>query len=249
MTKNDIITELAKKKEVEKIVHKYYKKREQLDDLVQMIYLALLEKDEEQIVSLYENGELNKYIAGMVHRQIVSNKSEWYLQHRRDIKEGFPIDMFPETFEIMMGAEEEEEENEMLDGLKNIIDKLPQKDKDILYRLSIEYFNDEYMKDIMSEYGMSYRQVVLRKQHLFNMISQKLKGENKYEFLSKEKKNIYMYNEKMELIKIYKNRMDIVEEWGIDKNSISMCLCHRIKMTKTNKGEKVTFRYDKYSDN
>lgn len=250
MTKNDIITELAKKKEVEKIVHKYYKKREQLDDLVQMIYLALLEKDEEQIVSLYENGELHKYIAGMIHRQIVSNKSEWYLQHRRDIKEGFPIDMFPETFEIMMGAEEEEEEDdELIEKVKEKISSLTPMEKDILLRLIIEYHNVEYIEDLSEVYGKSKRSIMHTYYKIIDSIYYSITNQHKLKRYQKKSdgKIIVAYKDGIKVGE-YSTVKGCSEEIGIKVDNISKVLCGRIKATKYN-GEKYTFKYDKYSDN
>ena len=53
------------------------------EDLEQDIYIALLEKDEHIIKSLYECDELKYYIARMVTNNLLSTTSPYYYKYRR----------------------------------------------------------------------------------------------------------------------------------------------------------------------
>ena len=76
MSKNDIVNKIAKERWVEKIASHY--KTFAREDLCQYIYLYLLEKvDDDRLIELYNTNKLKQYIAGMVHRQILSKKSEY----------------------------------------------------------------------------------------------------------------------------------------------------------------------------
>ena len=82
MTKQEIINDLAQQKTVEKIVTKLLPSSRNPfdcpDDLIQSIYLILLEKSEDLIVSLYEKGEIGFYILKVVKNQLLSKSSNYY---------------------------------------------------------------------------------------------------------------------------------------------------------------------------
>lgn len=87
MTKYEIIDELAKDCTVEKIVYKMLsgsKNRfDAPDDLVQDIYIYLMEKDEAKIVNLYDKGELGYFILRMVRNQLISDHSYYFYNYIR----------------------------------------------------------------------------------------------------------------------------------------------------------------------
>ena len=67
MNKYELINELAKNKTVEKIARHY--KTPHREDLCQYIYYWLLTKtDEKMLNELYNKGQINQYIAGIVYR-------------------------------------------------------------------------------------------------------------------------------------------------------------------------------------
>lgn len=84
MNKNDIIAELARENAVEKMVKAYLKGKYDQDvaDLVQDIYLSLLEKEEEYIVRLHEKNELWYFIMGMVKNNLFSKNSPFYYKYK-----------------------------------------------------------------------------------------------------------------------------------------------------------------------
>lgn len=82
MTKWEIIDELSRSNTVEKIIYKLLPASKNRfdcpDDLVQDIYVLLLEKDDKLIVDLYERGELGYYILKVVRNQLLSVNSKYY---------------------------------------------------------------------------------------------------------------------------------------------------------------------------
>lgn len=84
MTKNEIIEELAKNKVVEEIVENITKNRDStIKDLIQMLYLDLLEKDEEKIQELYNKNQLTFFITRMAINQFHSNNSPYHYMFRK----------------------------------------------------------------------------------------------------------------------------------------------------------------------
>lgn len=84
MTKNEIINIIAKKRLVEDIVRNIAKKEDdQLNDLVQDIYVSLMEKDEEKIVKLYEDNQLRFFVTRMVINNIRSKNSPFWCNYKK----------------------------------------------------------------------------------------------------------------------------------------------------------------------
>ena len=93
MNKNQVIEELYKHKIIDKIV--YYVGRgedpQNLEDCKQDLYVALLEKPNKLIISMYEKNELNFYIANMAVRQIRSSTSPYYRNYKKFRNRSKPI--------------------------------------------------------------------------------------------------------------------------------------------------------------
>ena len=86
MTKNDIIEQLAKEKKIEEIVRNIVgknNKRPEIDDLVQMVYLILLEYDEDKIVNMYNKKQLIFFITRIVLNQFNSSNSRFHYIYRK----------------------------------------------------------------------------------------------------------------------------------------------------------------------
>lgn len=85
MTKYEIIDELSKNATVEKIVNKLVSSSKNRfdfpDDLIQDIYVLLLEKDEDLIVNLYNKGELGFYLLKVAKNQLLSKNSPYYTKY------------------------------------------------------------------------------------------------------------------------------------------------------------------------
>ena len=82
MTKWEIIDELSRTNTVEKIVFKLLPcSKNPFDcpeDLIQDLYLILLNSDENLIVTLYNKGELGFYLLKIARNQLLSVNSKYY---------------------------------------------------------------------------------------------------------------------------------------------------------------------------
>lgn len=82
MTKNDVVEKLYKSGTVERIVYKLLSSSKNPfdcpEDLIQDIYLILLNGDENLIVTLYNKGELGFYLLRVVRNQLLSVNSKYY---------------------------------------------------------------------------------------------------------------------------------------------------------------------------
>ena len=78
--KKEIIGRLAKDKVVENIISNITKDKDDdtLKDLAQMVYVWLLEEDEEKIESIYNKNQMNFYITRMIINNIHSKNSRYY---------------------------------------------------------------------------------------------------------------------------------------------------------------------------
>lgn len=85
MDKYKIIDEISKQKVVEEIVYNIGDKGdEDLKDLIQDIYINLLEKEDDLIETLYNTNQLKFYIIRMVVNNIHSKNSPYYTKYKKD---------------------------------------------------------------------------------------------------------------------------------------------------------------------
>lgn len=96
MNKQEIINTIAFDHLVEKIVFKLIassKNRFDLPgDLIQDIYIILLEKDEEMIMKLYSKKEIGYYILNIAKRQIFSTTSPYYYKYIKFMTDAQPME-------------------------------------------------------------------------------------------------------------------------------------------------------------
>lgn len=80
-----IIETLAKERRVEALVENiaHHALTADLCDLCQMVYLILLEYDEEKIQDLWENNEINFFLARIIINQYRSSNSPFYTLFRK----------------------------------------------------------------------------------------------------------------------------------------------------------------------
>ena len=85
MTKYEIIDELSRSNTVEKIIFKLLPcSKNPFDcpeDLIQDIYILLLEKDDKLIIDLYNKGELGFYLLKIARNQLLSANSPYYTKY------------------------------------------------------------------------------------------------------------------------------------------------------------------------
>ena len=85
MDKYKIIDEISKDKLVEEIVYNIGDRGdEDLKDLIQDIYINLLEKEDDLIETLYDTNQLKYFIIRMVVNNIHSKNSPYYTKYKKD---------------------------------------------------------------------------------------------------------------------------------------------------------------------
>ena len=84
MNKTQIISQLANEKLVERVINKIDSTiMANCPDLANDIYLSLMEKDNDTIVSLFESGQLAFFIIRMVKNNIFSSNSPYYRIYKK----------------------------------------------------------------------------------------------------------------------------------------------------------------------
>ncbi len=85
MNKYDVLDNISREHLVEKIVYKLLpcskNPFDYPEDLIQDIYLILLNSDENLIVTLYDKGELGFYILRISRNQLLSKNSPYYTKY------------------------------------------------------------------------------------------------------------------------------------------------------------------------
>ena len=94
MTRTEIVERLARERRVETMVENIA--RQPLDanlfDLAQMVYLILLEYDEDKLADLWEHGQMQFFIARIIINQYRSTSSPFYKQIRKYASKAEEID-------------------------------------------------------------------------------------------------------------------------------------------------------------
>lgn len=86
MDKETIITEIARQKLVEEIVHNIGGNTDDdLQDLIQDLYIDLMNKPDTLIQSLYNNKQFNFYITKMVLNNVRSKNSPFFSTYKKPI--------------------------------------------------------------------------------------------------------------------------------------------------------------------
>ena len=87
MTKYEVINIIAKEHLVERIVNKLLSSSKNPfdcpEDLIQDIYLLLLQKDDDLIVNLYNKDEIGFYLLKIARNQLLSKNSPYYTKYIR----------------------------------------------------------------------------------------------------------------------------------------------------------------------
>ena len=85
MTKYDVVDIIARDHLVERIVNKLLSSSKNPfdcpEDLIQEIYLLLLQKDDDLIVNLYNKDEIGFYLLKIARNQLLSKNSPYYTKY------------------------------------------------------------------------------------------------------------------------------------------------------------------------
>lgn len=79
MDRYQIVDALGRQRRVEHFAQLYAERRldDDLKDLCQIIYLALLTMDEDKLRDLWDNGEIDFYLRRVVKTQLFGNRSDY----------------------------------------------------------------------------------------------------------------------------------------------------------------------------
>ena len=87
MTKYEVVDIIAREHLVEKIIYKLLSSSKNPfdcpEDLIQDIYLLLLQKDDDLIVNLYNKDEIGFYLLKIARNQLLSKNSPYYQKYIR----------------------------------------------------------------------------------------------------------------------------------------------------------------------
>ena len=85
MTKYEVVDIIAREHLVERIVNKLLSSSKNpfdcSEDLIQDLYLILLQKDDDLIVNLYNKGEIGFYLLKIARNQLLSKNSPYYTKY------------------------------------------------------------------------------------------------------------------------------------------------------------------------
>ena len=85
MTKYDVVEKLYKDGTVDRIIYKLLSSSKNPfdcpEDLIQDVYLLLLQKDDNFIVNLYNKDEIGFYLLKIARNQILSKNSPYYTKY------------------------------------------------------------------------------------------------------------------------------------------------------------------------
>lgn len=95
-TKNEIIAELETNGIMDGIVANITKTTKEnddtIEDLKQMAYLALLEKDDDEIIGMYERGQLLFFVARILTNNWHSSTSKFYYLYKKLMNNSTTLD-------------------------------------------------------------------------------------------------------------------------------------------------------------
>lgn len=80
---NDIYTTIAKEKLIEILIDKYNVQSKYKEDLSQEIYLIVLTKPPELLQQLYDDKQINFYLARIISNQYFSKTSQFYKNYKK----------------------------------------------------------------------------------------------------------------------------------------------------------------------
>lgn len=91
--KSEIVATMARERRVETMVENIAKSplTPDLKDLSQMVYLILLEYDENKLRDLWENGQMNFFIARIILNQYRSANSPFYKLFKKHLGSTLPL--------------------------------------------------------------------------------------------------------------------------------------------------------------
>lgn len=80
---DDIYSTIAKEKLIESLITKYKVNPKYKEDLIQEIYLIVLQKPPDMLKELYDKKQINFYLAKIITNQYFSKTSKFYKDYKK----------------------------------------------------------------------------------------------------------------------------------------------------------------------
>lgn len=95
----EMIEAIARERRVETMIENIAKQplAAELKDLAQMVYLVLLEYDETKLADLWENDQINFFIARIILNQYRSSNSQFHKLYRKYERKAEDIEQYREA--------------------------------------------------------------------------------------------------------------------------------------------------------
>lgn len=95
----EMIETIARERRVETMIENIAKQplAAELKDLAQMVYLVLLEYDETKLADLWENDQINFFIARIILNQYRSSNSQFHKLYRKYERKAEDIEQYREA--------------------------------------------------------------------------------------------------------------------------------------------------------
>jgi hypothetical protein len=94
MDRNGIVDALERQRRVERLAQLYAERRldDDLKDLCQIVYLHLLQMDEDKLRDLWDTGDIDFYLRRVIKTQLFGNRSDYEREVLRFRKRSMSID-------------------------------------------------------------------------------------------------------------------------------------------------------------
>ena len=94
MDRNGIVDALGRQRRVERVAQLYAERRldDDLKDLCQIVYLHLLQMDEDKLRDLWDTGDIDFYLRRVIKTQLFGNRSDYEREVLRFRKRSTSID-------------------------------------------------------------------------------------------------------------------------------------------------------------
>ena len=222
MTKKEVIEKLAKEKVIESITNKFKTKNK--NDLIQYIYLYLLEMDEDKFMELYNTKRLNYYLVGLIRHQVISTTS-YHIKNnvaKSGIYELDAIPIYEESNDYLLDDNTIPHEYE--DKVDAALSALTPQEREMILLFKIPL---QYKKPAIEKYCKKYNMSYTMYQHQLPILKvkfAKLAG-IKYNpcYQKTRTREINQYDTQMNLIHTWSNAYEAAQTLDMNTDGIYKC--------------------------
>lgn len=137
MSKDKIIDELYRNKEIDELINYLTSNNSLKDDLKQELFIILCNMNDEKIIGLYERKEIKYYIIRIIKNQFHSSTSPFYKKYRNIINEPdeifYPVESDDSQNEIDRMIKEQKQIEQIKDIVYNKVDDKVKQELFLMY--------------------------------------------------------------------------------------------------------------------